>query len=243
MARKPFDALRSDFLKKMPSVEQMSTSLVVHSVQDARKVRKAPPEIPGDQPVYYLPSWKIKKFHLFLDCGGGRAIQNEAVKWQAFATHTIPRRLVPDGITICLSCVHVNNGLHAPAPAVTFASDEDALKWLATASKAFSNRGTTAAAPATGTSSALDHGSSSPGEVRGREAGAVNDDHGEEGVDTGTGQPPSQRGDLTPEQRAEERRRKAALRMAKLRAAETEEHKQERLRKAKEHMRAVRETN
>lgn len=137
----PIGVARSDILKKMPTAGQMSTALVVHATQDARKVRKPPPEISPETPVYFIKSWKIKKFHLYLDCGGGRIAKDGAVKWQTFATHTIPRRLVPDGITLCLSCVNAQSSLHAPAPAVTFESDVAALEWLQTASSAFNKGG------------------------------------------------------------------------------------------------------
>ena len=141
----PIDVARSAILKKMPSGEQMATTLVVHATQDARKIRKPPPVIPPDAPVYFLKNWKIKKFHLFLDCGGGRAGKDGAVKWQSFATQTIPRRLVPEGITLCLSCVNAQSSLHAHAPAVTFTSDEAALEWLQSASSAFNKGGVAAA--------------------------------------------------------------------------------------------------
>lgn len=133
----PIDVARADILKKMPSAEQMATTLVVHATQDARKVRKPPPEISPETPVYFLKSSTIKKFHLYLDCGGGRAVKDGAVKWQTFTTQTIPRRLVPDGITVCLSCANAVGQVHAPAPAVTFDSDAAALEWLQTASSEF----------------------------------------------------------------------------------------------------------
>ena len=134
----PIDVARSEMPRTMPSREQMSTTLVVHSTQDARKIRKPLPEISPDAPVYFLKSFGIKKFHLYLDCGGGR--ESASQKWQTFATQTIPRRLVPAGVTLCLSCVNARSSLHAPAPAVTFTSDAAALEWLRSASSAFSKR-------------------------------------------------------------------------------------------------------
>jgi RNA binding exosome subunit len=140
----PIDFARSEILKKMPSFEQMATTITVHATQDARKVRKPPPEISPETPVYFLKSWKIKKFHLYLDCGGGRIAKDGAVKWQTFATQTIPRRLVPEHITLCLSCVNAVSQVHASAPAVTFESDAAALEWLQTASSAFHKSGVAA---------------------------------------------------------------------------------------------------
>ena len=130
------DVARLEISRTMPSGEQMSTTLVVHATQDARKNRKPVLEISPDAPVYFLKSWRIKRFHLFLDCGGGR--ESASQKWQMFATQTIPRRLVPAEITLCLSCMNARSSLHAPAPAVTFTSDEAALEWLRSASSAFS---------------------------------------------------------------------------------------------------------
>lgn len=200
LTRHPIDVARSEIHKKMPTAEQMATSLVVHSTQDARKIRKPPAEIAPETPVYFLKSWKIKKFHLYLDCGGGRVTTDASLKWQTFATQTIPRRLVPENVTLCLSCAHAQSSLHAHAPAVTFSSDEAALEWLQSASSAF--------------------GKGAAGSKRKRE-------------DAG----------LTDEQKADERRRKAALRMEQKRAAETNEQKAERLRKAALHMREVRQIN
>ena len=194
----PIDVARADILKKMPSAEQMATTITVHATQDARKVRKPPPDISPETPVYFIKSWKIKKFHLYLDCGGGRAAKDGAVKWQTFATQTIPRRLVPDHITVCLSCANAVSQVHAPAPAVTFDSDAAALEWLQTASSAF-------------------------------HCGLSEDTDAHTAVEH-----------KTAEQKAADRLRKAAIRMEKKRATESDEQRAERLRKAAQHMREIR---
>ncbi len=145
MALHPLSQTRSQMLQKMPSVEQMATTVAVHSTQDKRKTRKTPPVIAPDAPVYFLKTSSIKCFHLYLDCGGGRAVEN-GVKWQDFATLTIPRRLVPldkggKEINLCGSCAHARPETHTPTPAVTFETDAAALEWLDKASSDFRRGG------------------------------------------------------------------------------------------------------
>ncbi len=75
------------------------------------------------------------------------------VKWQDFATLTIPRRLVPldkggKEINLCGSCAHARPETHTPTPAVTFETDTAALEWLDKASSDFRRGGVTTPASA-----------------------------------------------------------------------------------------------
>jgi hypothetical protein len=144
MALHPLSQTRSQILQKMPSVEQMAATVAVQPTQDKRKTRKLPPVIAPEDPVYFLVDWKIKRFHLYLDCGGGR-VEKNGVRWQDFATHTIPLRLVPvpvgddkKKIELCGSCANARPETHTPTPAVTFETDAAALEWLNKASSDFS---------------------------------------------------------------------------------------------------------
>jgi hypothetical protein len=136
----PIEHSRAELMQKMPSVEQMSSALIVHATQDSRKVRKPPPDLAPDTPVYWLKYWTIKTFHLYLECGAGRVAKSgDAMTWKHFATHTIPRRMVPENITLCKSCsASWHAGVSTPAPAVAFPDDAAAEAWLKSASSAFS---------------------------------------------------------------------------------------------------------